>query len=176
MSTRPADYRVIRSASAGSVSISRKTLHRIGRPPVLSNRVHSLVPHLPFGVSSSGLLAAPFGAAVLPGFRPSSRHHRWRPRARAFPGSRQRRRPQAFSASRRITPPPALRACCIPQPRPGLSPFRGFSLRTAVLARRQSVPPCRCRPSAHRQAGCHPRTPRLRGLAPCGGAFLRVGV
>jgi len=64
------------------------TLPRIDRPPVLANRVHSLVPHLPFGVSSSGLLAPPFGVAVLPGFHPSSRRHRWRPRARAFPGSR----------------------------------------------------------------------------------------
>jgi hypothetical protein len=42
--------------------------------------------NLPFGVSSSALLAAPFGAAVLPGFRPSSRHHLRHGRARAFPG------------------------------------------------------------------------------------------
>jgi hypothetical protein len=42
--------------------------------------------------------------------------------------------------------PPALRACFIPQPRPGLSPFRGFSPRAAVLPHREPLPPCRCRP------------------------------
>jgi hypothetical protein len=42
--------------------------------------------------------------------------------------------------------PPALQASFIPQPRPGLSPFRGFSPRAAALAHRQPVPPCRCHP------------------------------
>jgi hypothetical protein len=40
--------------------------------------------------------------------------------------------------------PPASQAYFIPQPRPGLSPFRGFSPRAAVLAHHQPVPPCRC--------------------------------
>jgi hypothetical protein len=41
---------------------------------------------------------------------------------------------------------PALQACSIPQPRPGLSPFRGFSSRAARLLHQQPMPPCRCHP------------------------------
>jgi len=85
-------------------------------------------------------------------------------------------RPRVFSTSRRLSPPSDLRACCIPQPRPGFSPFRGFSRPAAVPARRRCVPHCRYRPIAHRHAGCHDRTTRLRGLAPRGEAFLGVGV
>jgi len=33
-------------------------------------------------------------------------------------------------------------------------------------SRRRAVPPCRCRPTAHRQAGCHDGTSRLRGFVP----------
>jgi hypothetical protein len=47
-------------------------------------------------------------------------------------------RPQVFATSRRLTPPPVLWACCIPLPRPGLIPFRGFSRLAAVLTRRQA--------------------------------------
>jgi len=36
-------------------------------------------------------------------------------------------RPQAFAASRRLAPRTCLRACFIPQPRPGFDLFRGFS-------------------------------------------------
>jgi hypothetical protein len=54
-------------------------------------------------------------------------------------------RPQAFSTSRRLAPPPVSRAYCIPLPRIGFVPFRGFSRFAAVLTHRQAVPPCRCR-------------------------------
>jgi hypothetical protein len=37
-------------------------------------------------------------------------------------------RPRRFARPRRFTPPPALRVYFAPQPRPGLSPFRGLSL------------------------------------------------
>jgi len=85
-------------------------------------------------------------------------------------------RPQVFSTSRRFSPPPTLRACCIPLPRPGFSPFRGFSRFAALLTHRQSVPPCRYHWSAHRQAGCHALVNRLRGFDPRIGAFLGFGV
>jgi hypothetical protein len=42
---------------------------------------------------------------------------------------------------------PALRACSIPQPRPGLSPFRGFSPRAARRLHQAPLPPCRCPPA-----------------------------
>jgi len=38
---------------------------------------------------------------------------------------------------------PASQACFIPQPRPGLSPFRGFSPRAVALPHRKRLPPCR---------------------------------
>src|SRR5579883_1422266 len=145
---------------------SPTTLPRTGRPPTLANRVHSLVSPLPFGVPASASFAAPFGTAVLPGFRPSSRHHRRHPRTRAFPG------PAASPSSGFLS----LTTVCATIGFAGLShpaatsrvvPFRGFSRRTSVLARRQALPPCRCLPSAHRRAGCHPRAIRLRGFAPC---------
>jgi len=55
-------------------------------------------------------------------------------------------------------------------------PFRGFSRPTAVLARRQAMPPCRYHSSARRHAGCHIRMDRLRGFDPWSEAFLEVGV
>jgi len=62
-------------------------------------------------------------------------------------------------------------------------PSRDFSRSAAVPARRRSVPPCRCRPTAHRilagcpaDHGCHDHAPRLRGLAPRNDAFRKVGV
>jgi hypothetical protein len=54
-------------------------------------------------------------------------------------------RPQAFSTSRRFAPPPASRAYCIPLPRLGFFPFRGFSRFAAVPTHRRAVPPCRYR-------------------------------
>jgi len=45
------------------------------------------------------------------------------------------------------------------EPRPGLSPFRGFSPRAAVLPHQEPVPPCRCPP------GCSPIVCRLSAFA-----------
>jgi len=55
-------------------------------------------------------------------------------------------------------------------------PFRGFSRPTGGSTRRRPVPPCRFRRRAHRLAGCHTTTARLRGFAPWTDAFRRVGV
>jgi len=85
-------------------------------------------------------------------------------------------RPQVFSTSRRFPPPSASRACCIPQPRPGFIRSGVSPDPQPSLARRQAVPPCRCRSRPHRLAGCHTRAPRLRGFAPWTDAFRRVGV
>jgi hypothetical protein len=45
--------------------------------------------------------------------------------------------------------PPARRACSIPPPRPGLSPFRGFSPRAAVVLIGTTFPPAVVLSSAH---------------------------
>jgi hypothetical protein len=88
----------------------------------------------------------PFGPGLAyPRFRPSSRHHRG-----AATSVRRMPLPPRFVSVHRLSQPldgllrpPALQACFIPQPRPGLSPFRGFSPRAAVRSHRPSVPPCR---------------------------------
>jgi hypothetical protein len=85
-------------------------------------------------------------------------------------------RPQAFSTSRRLAPPPVSWAYCIPLPRVGFVPFRGFSRLAAALTRRQAVPPCRYPLSAHHQSGCHTQKDRLRGFTPRIEAFFKVGV
>lgn len=104
---------------------SPATLHRTSRPPNLANRVHSLVSPLPFGVPASAswpLLSEPPSCR---GFVP---HRGITDGTHAREPSRVplRLRPQAFSASRRFAPPSASRACCIPQPRPGLFTVQGF--------------------------------------------------
>jgi hypothetical protein len=110
------------------------------------------------------------------GSRPSSRHHRRCPLVAQDPNL-------ALRSVLRLSQPldgllhlPASWACFIPQPRPGFSPFRDFSRIAAVLTRHQALPPCRCLPFAHRQAGCHERPIRLRGFPPRFGAFLGSGV
>jgi hypothetical protein len=69
-----------------------------------------------------------------------------------------------------------LRACCIPQPRPGfLRPgVSPVPQPTWLVAR--PCPLAVIRPYAHRHAGCHIRAPRPRGFDPWTDAFLRVGV
>jgi hypothetical protein len=69
-----------------------------------------------------------------------------------------------------------LRAYCIPLPRPGFMPFRGFSRPAVVPTRRRAVPPCRFNSTAHRHAGCHDRVARLRGFTPRCDTFHGVGV
>jgi len=171
--TRPVGYRVTHSASR-ALFPSPATVPRTDRPPNLANRLHSLVPYLPFGVSSSVLLAAPFGAAVLPGFRPSSRHHRWRPRLRVFPTSRYVPSPGFLNLSTVFA---TLGFAGLLHPaatsrvrRSGVSPAPQPPRLVAG-----ACPRAVARPRPHRRTGCHPRTPRLRGLAPWTDAFLRKG-
>jgi hypothetical protein len=126
--------------SPRSVSVSDEVLPT-NRPLFLTNRVHSLVSAVLFEVPSLLLPATPFGEACpAMGFFP----------LRGIPGgvhscertpSLATIRPQAFTTSRRLAPPPALWACCIPLPRPGFSPFRGFSRLAAVLTHRQADSP-----------------------------------
>jgi hypothetical protein len=82
--------------------------------------------------------------------------------------------------------PPASRACSIPQPRPGLSPFRGFSPRAAGCLIDSPFLPAVVIPSPHRTMPCSslsrsacrrlPRSwmPRLRGFAPREAALRTV--
>jgi len=126
--------------STQSVSVSDEVLPA-NRPPLLSNRVHPLMSAVLFEVPSPLLPATPFGGAFpAQGFFPlrditGSVHYRESTPALAM------FRPQAFATSRRLAPPPALWACCIPLPRPGFSPFKGFSRLAAVLTRRQASSP-----------------------------------
>jgi len=112
------------------------------RPPALSNRVHSLVPSVLFGVPSPVLPAWPnltrhlraesrLAAAPAKDFVPhrditggvhdsvSGHRHAGFPNPTSF-------RPRVFSTPRRLSPPPALQACFIPQPRPGFVSVQGF--------------------------------------------------
>jgi hypothetical protein len=67
-------------------------------------------------------------------------------------------RPQVFSTSRRLAPPPALRACFIPQPRPGFS-VQGFLPLRSIDG---SSPPTASMPFAARAlTGC-PAAMRVR--------------
>jgi hypothetical protein len=174
MPNRPADYRVTRSTVPESVSTSGAASSIRPSPdscePGLFSRVSSPLRSF-FAVPPATHLRAAVLPRVSALFAASPTVSTWRgssPTPTMF-------RPQVFSTSRRVTPPPAARAYCIPQPRPGFSPFRGFSRSTAAPTRRRFVPPCRCHPSAHRRTGCHPRMIRLRGVAPWTDAFLRVG-
>jgi len=58
----PADPRVIGSSRRPAKAVSNLCAWAIStdRPPTLANRVHSPVPHLPFGVPSPVLPVAPF--------------------------------------------------------------------------------------------------------------------
>jgi len=129
---------------------------------------------LPWRSSSSEFLRSNLPPIIFrrgqtyPGSRPSSRHHR------SASTSAKVTKPSLRSVLRFSQPldgflrPPAVQAYSIPPPRPGLSPFRGFSPRAAELPHREPIPPCRCllerSPSLARQvrfrvpveiAGCH---------------------
>jgi hypothetical protein len=173
---RTASHRVTCGADAGAVSIPCAA-SSTDRPPALANRVHSLVSPCLFGVPSPLLLAAPFGAAVLPGGSCPLRDITVGVHSlRELPGLPLRSVHRFSQPLDGLLHLPALRAYCIPQPRPGFRRPGGSPDPQPSLARRQGVPPCRCRPPAHRQAGCHVRTPRLRGFAPWIGAFREGGV
>jgi len=85
-------------------------------------------------------------------------------------------RPRAFSAPRRFSPPPTSRACFIPLPRPGFVIRPGDSPDSQwTAARHRRLPPCRWDARTHRQAGCHTRARRLRGITPRIDAFHEPG-
>jgi hypothetical protein len=145
---------------------ARPPLLRTDRPPSLSVRIHSLVPRLLYGVSSPFLLAARLRATVLPGFRPSSRHHRKRPLVRELPIFPLR------SVLRFSQPPDGLlrfRLCGLIASRSHVqgSSVQGF---LPIHSRSDSSPvraPVPLSPEhSPTEAGCRARTPRLRGLAP----------
>jgi len=119
VSARSAGYWVTRSAWP-RLFPSRHQACSTDRPPTLSNRVHSLVPLLLFGVSSPLLLARPFGLACpAGGFVPLRDITARCPLARKLP------EPPLWSVHRFSQPLDGLRhlaasrAYCIPQPRPG---------------------------------------------------------
>jgi len=127
--TSPAVIRVP-TASPGAPFPSPSAMLPVDRPPAF---------HGPgsFARSSSPLrssFAPPpgrpsSGRPFLPGFLPSSRHLRRRPRPHhdfwgPLSGCESSQppasfRPQVFSTSRRLAPSSVSRACFIPQPRPG---------------------------------------------------------
>jgi hypothetical protein len=90
---------------------------------------------------------------TYPGSLPSSRH------CRSASTVTKVAKPSLRSVLRFSQPldgflrPPALRAYSIPQPRPGLSPFRGFSPRADRRSHRAPLPPCRC---PHDHCSCWP--------------------
>jgi len=101
--------------------------------------------------------------------------------SRDFPGPTTFR-PQAFTTSRRFAPRTRLRACFIPQPRPGLDLFRGFSPRAATLPHRKELAPVsllhrRFARRYFRGTDVLPLfdAPRLRGFYPRKAAFHESG-
>jgi len=155
------------------------------RPPILSNRVHSLVPSVLFGVPSPALPVRPCPA----------RHSRAVLRQATAPArisSLIATSPAASTILLRGTrgfQPPLRSVHRFSQPLDGLlrHRFRRLvsscghvqgSIRPGVspdsqraTARRRCLPPCRSDALAHRQAGCHEHARRLRGVAPRIDAF-----
>lgn len=87
-------------------------------------------------------------------------------------------RPQAFSASRRFAPRLSSWVCFIPQPRLGFAPVQGLLPLHSHPSSSEGACPHAVWPSfAHRpKPVATNKTPRLRGLSPCRGSFLRFGV
>jgi len=146
--------------------------HPTDRPPGVARLVSSFVIRVP----SSELLRlrlcpCPFGSGPLPGFLPSSRHHRARPLTSARIPTLATFRPQAIAASRRFSPRSGFRACFIPEPRTGHRPFRGFSLRAARRLIAAACPHAVGFAPLGTNLPARPSTaalPRLRGFAPPG--------
>jgi len=149
---------------------------RTGRPLTRQDQVHSLVSASPLrslSAAPSGRLLR--GGTTLPGSLPSSRLHRWCPHTRKLP--------LPLRSVLGLSQPldgllhhSALRAYCIPLPRAGFLSVQGLlPIRSRPWLITSPLPPCRYRLCAHRQAGCHTKTPRLRGFAPRIDAFLRSG-
>jgi len=136
---------------------------RLDRPSHLSARVHPLLPSLLFEVSSPYLLVTS-RRPVLPGFRPSSRHHARYPLIACA-----LRRP--LRSVLRFSQPldgflhlHAVRACFIPLPRTGFlrsgtSPDPDWaSARRRIHSPMPLVDP-------RSPCGCHANLPRLRGFS-----------
>jgi len=118
----------------------------------------------------------PFGPEhYLPGFLPSSRHHRRHPTPHRRPTDRLFR-PQAFSASRRFPPPSAPRAYSIPRPRPGFTVQGLLPPRSHLPSSGRDSPVSFERGLLPARAGSTVNTPRLRGFSPREDAFLGNGV
>ena len=139
---RPTSCRVTRSTASQSVSISDVACST-NRHPNLSIRVHSLMSSVLFAVTSPFPPGHSFQSNLsCQGFVPfrdnagAVHQHGSTPSPAMF-------RPQAFSASRRLAPSPVSWAYCIPLPRVGFAPFRGFSRFAAVPTHRRALPPCR---------------------------------
>jgi len=118
-------------AFSGEPSIA--SAESVGQPRILA-LVLAITP-----LQSSFVLSRrrPFGRRLyLPGFRSSSRdHHAWAAARLPF-------RPRVF-APHDVLPIARSAGWFAPAPRPGFSPFRGFSLHAATLRRPQQLPPCR---------------------------------
>jgi len=163
------------AAPGGTPFASSHAASRTDRPPIREDRVHSLVSASPL----RSLSAAPSGllfrvGTTLPGFLPSSRHHRWCPPARELPTSRcvpssGFRNPSTVFSTIRICGLIASRCHVQGSFRSGISPdSQLLRLVTGRFPHAVVVLPL------HRQAGSHVQTPRLRGFVPRIDAFLRV--
>jgi len=144
----------------------------IDRPPGVARLVSSFVLRVPSPeLLRLRLRSFPFGPSTLPGFLPSSRHHRARPLSPARIPTLATFRPQAIPASRRLSPRSGSGACFIPEPRTGPCPFRGFSLRAARRLVAVVCPLAVGLTLLGTNLPARPSTaalPRLRGFAPHG--------
>jgi hypothetical protein len=143
----PADLRAVGLLAAPRqnlfpcpAELVRPTVTRVSRsgfipscPQSSAQFLRLFLPATPFKVTYPAKVSSLF--ATTP--KPSTQH-------RSFPTPAMFR-PQAFSTSRRLAPTPASWAYCIPLPRAGFVPFRGFSRFAAVPTHRRAMPPCRYR-------------------------------
>jgi len=111
---------------------------------------------------------------LLPGFPPSSRHHRWSLHARELPPSRFVP-PSGFHNLSAVCSTIGFAGLFHPAATSRVPSSRGFSRSAAVPTRRRAVPPCRCDAQTRRRPGCHLRASRLRGVVPRTEALLGVG-
>jgi len=106
---------------------------RADRPPIREDWVHSLVFASPLRSISAAPSGLPFRAGTtLSGLLPSSRHHRVASTCTGDPTLPLRSVLGFSQPLDGLLRHSTLRAYCIPLPRPGFSPFRGFSRVAAV--------------------------------------------
>jgi hypothetical protein len=147
---------------------------RVSRPTVPRNFRYGFIPScvsVLFGVPSLAYRASPCGSAPsCRGSLPSSRHHQV-----ASTGAEDSQPP--LRSVLRFSQPldgflrhSAVRACFIPQPRPGF-PFRGLLPLRSRADSSPAVPPCPYRRVTHRLPGCHDTSTGLRGFHPRGDSY-----